>query len=85
MGKNFRRFFRIVISSRLHGKDMELGRGGGGCWEDAERIAKAVGVRSSSTPDGFCRVHLPGLGQDTQVLWMEELQTVAFADKNHSY
>lgn len=25
MGKNFRRFFRIVISSRLHGKDMELG------------------------------------------------------------
>lgn len=51
------------------------GRWGAG-WEDAERIAKAVGVRSSSTPDGFCRVHLPGLGQDTQVLWMEELQTV---------
>ena len=52
------------------------GGGGGGVGQDAERIAKAVGVRSSSTPDGFCRVHLPGLGQDTQVLWMEELQTV---------
>ena len=59
------------------GRIWNWGGGGGGCWEDAERIAKAVGVRSSSTPDGFCRVHLPGLGQDTQVLWMEELQTVA--------